>query len=336
MKKILAISIFLLSVLPGGECLAQDSLNLRTVGVWPYGLTNAVNKYISGGHDYILMGSGRRISLLNVDDPAHPCITGETGVADDINKIWADGNYAYTAHGHSGVSIIDLTDPHHIRGSYKTEGPAKDIEVRWPYAYVAVDSQGLTVLNISDPADPFLVSRLNFSGETIGIGLGGNYAFLASGGNGVRVLNIGNPNVPTLIASCNSLGYVYDVSVSGSYAYVAAGDSGLRVMDISNISAPVPSSKFKFQNKARAAVRSGDNVFVAGDFAGLRIINAATPGKIGEVGYFKTAYNVVDLCMIGDHAFLADRAGGLRVIDVSQIKNPVPASSTPRDMPRTC
>jgi hypothetical protein len=107
--------LVLLSWLAGSSLtVASDSLNVRKVGSWPYGLSCAIAIDSSDGHKYAFTGFGGGIFVIDVDIPSAPVKVGE--VATDgyrINQIVINGNYAYLACNDKGLWIADISDPYH-------------------------------------------------------------------------------------------------------------------------------------------------------------------------------------------------------------------------------
>lgn len=110
---------------------------------------------VQGSYTYI--GVGPRLVILNISDPAHPAVVGQTAPLPGIVESAAvAGNYAYIADGNSGLRIIDVANPPvPIEvGACDTPGRAGDVVVTGNYAYVADLSGGLRIINIANPAAP--------------------------------------------------------------------------------------------------------------------------------------------------------------------------------------
>jgi hypothetical protein len=102
------------------------------------------------------------------------------------------------------------------------------------YAYVA-DTEGLHVLEISNPANPTLAGSYETREHVNGVHVAGDYAYIAATG-GLRVLDVSDHSKPTLASSYDTPGPAMDVHVEGDYAYVAVEETGLLVFDISDFS----------------------------------------------------------------------------------------------------
>ncbi|MDI6740162.1 MAG: hypothetical protein QME74_07340, partial [Candidatus Edwardsbacteria bacterium] len=130
---------------------AQDSSNVRTVGLWPYGPCYAAAYTNIGGTDYAVIGSGGGVMILNVSNPASPVKVGEIATPGLVQAVVVSGNYAYVADDTYGLRIINISNPAEA-GYYDTPGDAWGVAVSGNYAYVADWGSGLRVINISNPA----------------------------------------------------------------------------------------------------------------------------------------------------------------------------------------
>ena len=103
-----------------GVRAAQQGHNVELVGQIG-GFTWAVA--VQGNYAYI--GVGPRLVILDVSDPSHPAVVGQTGVLPDVVVgVAVAGSYAYVADWERGLRIIDVSDPAHPSeaGSYDTPG----------------------------------------------------------------------------------------------------------------------------------------------------------------------------------------------------------------------
>ena len=105
---------------------------------------------------------------------------------------------------------------------------------------------GVAIIDISNPASPFLASHYNPAGggqfkdvkSQNGIGF-----FASDNGGGVHVVDLANPAAPNLLSliTPNNGGFssIHNISVAGDYLYEADGRTPVvKVFDISNPSAP--------------------------------------------------------------------------------------------------
>jgi hypothetical protein len=136
--------------------------------------------------------------------------------------------------GVAAGDCIDYEDYLHWVGSVDTPGDAYDVAVSGSYAYIADNSSGLRIVDISNPANPQIVGFVITPGDAWGVAVSGIYAYVADEYAGLQVVDISNPASPQIVGSVNTPGDAYSVAVSGSCAYIA-DRFGLQVVDISNL-----------------------------------------------------------------------------------------------------
>ena len=77
-----------------------------------------------------------------------------------------------------------------MTGSYNTPGYAQEVAIVGDYAYVAVGSPGLQIIDISDSASPMLTGSYDTLGNAYGVAIIGDKAYVADGSSGLMVLDI--------------------------------------------------------------------------------------------------------------------------------------------------
>ena len=126
--------------------------------------------------------------------------------------------------------------------------------VRYPYAYVPYDPEGLYVLDITDPAKPKQVGYFNKKTKEGGdlyfndVAFYRNYALIALDYAGFLVLDISDPAKPREVAHVNpwpghtwesAPGHMIQLKVFGDRAYFPAGEDGVYIYDIKDPIKPV-------------------------------------------------------------------------------------------------
>ena len=107
-----------------------------------------------------------------------------------------------------------------------------DIAIQGDLAYVATDD-GLTIVDVSNPAAPRPLGSIDLGGETLGVAVKGSYAFLANASTDFNVVNVANPDAPFLVTSKSISGSAYDVAVKDDIAYVTSFGGELYLFRIS-------------------------------------------------------------------------------------------------------
>ncbi|MFN5064674.1 MAG: Calx-beta domain-containing protein [Aphanizomenon sp.] len=207
-----------------------------------------------------------------------------------------------------------------------------NLQIVGNYAYVATGSDGLEIIDISDPTNPIIKGRWNYnitsglvtSGSVYSVQVIGNYAYAASS-RGLEIIDISNPTAPTLKGNYNDSvwnvsGFGRRVQVLNDYAYMAAGDSGLQIIDISNPSNPTLKGNYDtgYANNVQVI---GNNAYVA-DVSGLQIIDISNPSNPTLKGNYNITDFTYDVQVLNDYAYIATGDSGLRIIDISNPSNP--------------
>ena len=150
-----------------------------------------------------------------------------------------------------------------------------------------------SVINVSDPANPVEVSRLNTNARKIV--LKGHLAYIASGPGGLKIYNLATPSNPVHVTTAtDESGSTFNaasvaISTDGRWAYVASTTAGLRVLDLNNPSSPVLRTTFDTPGSAYGVTlnSAGTIAYVADNSAGLRMINVSNPLNPSFIGAFE-------------------------------------------------
>jgi hypothetical protein len=257
--------------------------------------------------------------------------TGFKGVA-------VRGRYLYaTAGSPSRLQVVDLL-------SYNVPVNAGSVPLTSPnavalsgdYAFIADGAQGLSVVNISNPANPVFIKSAVLSGSANGVIVHGSYAYL-SAGDSLQVFNIEDPAAPFIIGFYPSAASINGLDVRGSLAFIADGayfDSNqIRVIDMSNLLNPT----LLGENTSYGAAATLMHVSVYGDYAYLTDTSPTTGGGLYAVkinppnvtplpsygpcrtGPGATAGLSDGVFAFGQYAYVADgdRDNGLAIIEIS-------------------
>ncbi len=114
-------------------------------------------------------------------------------------------------------------------GHFDTQGAAYGVAVSGSYAYVADDSDGLRVIDVSTPSAPVEVGSFTGSVNAFRVAISGTRAYLTNYGGGLHILDVTLPSTPVQVGLHETLALAYDVAATGSHAYVAAYDAGMEI-----------------------------------------------------------------------------------------------------------
>ncbi len=268
---------------------------------------------------YVYLGIGPRLAILDVSDPQHMQLIGQTDVFPGIvNAVVGVGDYVYVAAGTTGMYIVDvddLTTPQ-IVGYYAVPNGVSGMVAAGNYLYVTAGDGSLRVINVISPTNPTQAGFVSIAAAQ-DVAVAGNYAYVV-GGSRLTVVNITDPALPVVAGTLTVLqSTLRDVVVVGNLAYLAAGEKGLQMVNVANPAAPVLRGGYDTPGTATGVAVAGSYAYVTDGLQGMRIINVANPDAPTPVGLYDTSDMASAVVVNENIAFVADRYRGLRALDVS-------------------
>ena len=283
-------------------------------------------KAIAVQGDYAYVGTGIRLEVLDVSDPASRLVVGATKpFGGEVRDIVVADDYAYVATAGGGLNIVNISDPVQatVQGVYNTPGYTESVTVAGHYAYLADGPNGLSIVDISNSAKPVEIGAACELNYVFDVAIAGHFAYLAAAGAGLLVVDISNPAKPIEVGTYDTPGYAYGITISGTTLYIADGWEGLQIFDISNPAQTKIIGTYNTTGWAMDIAVVGTRLYVADAFGGLRIVditNAARPTEIGN--YTVPDGHAQSLAIIGSVAYVADIYHGVHIVDVSTPTQP--------------
>jgi hypothetical protein len=169
------------------------------------------------------------------------------GILSGGKSITIVGTYAYIC-CKAGLVVVSLEDPKHpcitaVLGDECLHEPAA-VQVQFRYGFVC-DHEGIKVLDVTDLAQPRLVSELHLEEEPHSIYVARTYAYVAGGKAGLIIINIENPEHPFVDQIYNAGGCIDDlhdvklgITYTSEFAYLADGENGLRIVQLTSPDTP--------------------------------------------------------------------------------------------------
>lgn len=258
-------------------------------------------------------------------------------VISNTQSTWSGGSYSVVITNFSGSvtsAIAALTVAETLTPAFSgnwpgyKSGDAYDVQVVGPYAYVATGA-GLSILNVSDAANPQLLGSYNTDTPATRIFVTNGNAWLLTISNEVasaRVnrIDVQNPAFPQKKAE-RIVTSPTDVTVAGSYAYVADG-TAVRIINSAGGLAGTLSSG---GSTARAVSVSGQYLYVAWSSNDIRVYsltNPISPLFVSSASGPVTDYPI-GMTISGNRIFTIPVSGGNVVgFQVANISNPLSPS----------
>ena len=203
-------------------------------------------------------------------------------------------------------------------GYYDTLGNAYSVQIVGNLAYVADDTYGLRIINVSNPAAPLQVGYYDTPGYARGVQIVGSLAYVADDTYGLRIINVSNPASPGQVGYYDTPGYARGVQIVGSLAYVADVSYGLQIIDVSNPGTPALKGSYDTPGTAVGVQVVGSLAYVADGTSGLRMIDVSNPAAPAEIGCWNTPGTSWNVQVVGNLVYVADYGSGLRIVQTSQ------------------
>ncbi len=327
-------------IVDGLAYLADSYSGFRIIDVSDPTLPREIGVFetVGSAHDVEIVGSVAYVAItvagagwlqtIDISTPAAPAGLDRISAPDSCFDVEVVGPLAYIT-GNGFIRVIDVSDPAALKqiGGVAL-GRGEDIEILGERAYLAASTEGLLIFDVSNPATPVEIGRLDTPGYAVDIELAGNLTFVADWDSSVRpssmrIIDASNAVVPAMLGEIFAGSSPLDVEVVDELAYVASSGWGpyLRIFDVSNPSQPFEIGATE-DGGARAVTVNGTLAYVV-SYRHLRIIDISTPSFPSEVALLEISRDLQDVEVAAGVAYVASYSAGLRIIDVSNPTDPI-------------
>jgi len=280
---------------------------------------------ISGNLAYVASTSG--LAIVNITNPNSPATVGSYSKSLTCASISLNGNYALIADC-TNLYVFNVTIPSNIQLTatntlYSTLGVSA---TSFSGNHLYIVSSALTIVDITNPLSPTLVSGAGLSNNPISIDISNNYAYTAytpQDGheivpNYIEIFNVLNPSSATLVTEIqtNSQG---GAIAQGNKLYLNINDNSVGIFDITQISNPVLLQTIFMGATVSSYVKfkiQGNYLYAFWGSAGLRVINIAgqTSQAVTSTYTSNSANNGI---VTGNNVFVADGLAGLTAVNAA-------------------
>ncbi|NTX49728.1 LVIVD repeat-containing protein [Myxococcus sp. CA039A] len=287
----------------GGEPESSGGLELLSEGYTPLG--HPLDLYVTKGHAYVVsipkqVRTGG-LSIFDVSNPRAPVLKKTLSLPGDNtwNGVWAKGDALYIASNTSGTLVYD----------------------------------------ISQPAEPLFIRGLTTGGTgTHTVLVDGDRLYSMAPGTGTFVHDISEPLSPRLLTvialpDAALLGGPHDTFVYENRLYVSDAFRGYFVVDVTDLDhvrelGGYVRPDFTFAHHSAVGTFAGRTIaFEGGEFqyAHLRVLDVTRPERIVKIGEFRTHRpftSIHNLLLRDNLLYIAWYQDGVRVLDVSNPTRP--------------
>jgi hypothetical protein len=151
-----------------------------------------------------------------------PEFVGSSGGA--VQAVVARGTLAFFGQG-GALVVLDLAGsgaPMQI-ARLPLRAAVDSIQLLGDLLYVANDTSGLLIVDVSDPRRPALRGSYQTPGVAYGVYAVGSLAYVAAGRSGLVIIDASDSAAPRLLGSLDTRGNAHAVEVVDNRAYIAGG-----------------------------------------------------------------------------------------------------------------
>ncbi|MGI9203739.1 MAG: Ig-like domain-containing protein [Woeseiaceae bacterium] len=198
------------------------------------------------------LGQNGGFAFFDISDPTNPSAAFVYNNADTNDMVephgygFSDGKLVYCTS--SGIVVWDISDPGDVRklsslGLGTSTGYGNvcwSVSYQAPYAYIGTGTGGLKIVDLTNPADPFLIRNIPTS-ELGGVNahnihVVGNFLFATATASkkGYLTLDISDPISPSLIDADSNplLPDIYSAHLNGNRFYALGSDGNFWVYSL--------------------------------------------------------------------------------------------------------
>lgn len=210
----------------------------------------------------------------------------------------------------------------HWVGSHPASVDAFDVAIRGNYAFLS--RSGLSVVDISDPANPVDVATLPVAGYPQYLEIEGDLLYMTLYTGGLAIFDVGIPAAPVLLSSFPFTGQAVDVAVDHGIALVTRYRASTVVLDVSDPRAPVVLSEISSVARTMGVGFAGTLAAICDETGKVAFWNLEVPSAPSPLGV-ASANNreVFDVLVDGGFAYVAAGTAGLVTIDATLPLAPV-------------
>ncbi len=257
-----------------------------------------------------------------------------------------DGDIIYVANGTSGLQVLKIAADGSISeiATYHLNngGSVRSLVKVSNYLFMACRSEGLLVLDVSDPVNPNFVYTYPTPDMATFLTLDGNTLYL-SDRNSLQIFDVSTPaESPVWLAELAAPSEFEHVVVSEGIAYIAGYYNGLFMVDVSDPNNPTIMDNTGGTGYGLWAIEKLNNyIFIGGEGSGLHVYDVRdpyNPSLVASLDLPSSADTPTTLDqppfhmkIKGSYLFVADGDHGIQVVDISDPSSPFIATeySTP-------
>ena len=301
----------------------------------------------------ITQNSTLALKQIGTLDVSSACDDQTEVTAEDM-ALSNDGNTIFLADGSAGLKVIDVSNPSDPKllaslDDACDKGKSKGgfgrritISPDGNTIYMADGLAGLKIVDVSRPACPHYLGKLDTKGFSHGITVSADNrtVYLADNGEdggtpGLRVIDVSNPSCPYFIAQRNEQWATQaTLSPDNNTLYITDKKAGILVIDARSCDLESATlGTYKVTDKGISAdiviSKDGSKAYVANKKPGIKILDVSDASAPKLISKFdadgmkgKSIAKSIALSKDGRKLYVANRKTGVQVLDVSDASAP--------------
>ncbi|MEO1271676.1 MAG: hypothetical protein AAFX99_26595, partial [Myxococcota bacterium] len=164
------------------------------------------------------------------------------------------------------------------RETLQTPGPVHSI-ARQGAAMMLTDLyNGIYLVDLTQPQDPFLLGEVNLDGLTTGLAMESlERVYISQGADGVTTWDLSEPAEPLELGRLETPGWAASVTWANGLLYVADRSAGLMVVDMTDPATPEVLGTLALDGLARDISVVDGVAYVAATYGGLFVVDVSQP-----------------------------------------------------------
>ena len=251
------------------------------------------------------------------------------------------GSAVYMLGYNNEADVVDFTtDPPSKIGGFSYLGSGIDIGIEQGFAYIAQGGNGVSVVDVTDQANPTVTTTLNAGSDAWKVDLGNLSLVVARGFQTERISlwSLVNPAMPTYTGGSTEGLNIQTAKKLGDILFAADSGQNLYSFDISNTATPTLTGTLdigffggimdlggSFSGFRSAEAGSGSGVagpaqtyvYIATGSLGLIVVDATDPAAMKIIGSYNTAEWTMSVEYFNGLLYVGDAFGGANVLELT-------------------
>lgn len=284
--------------------------------------------------------------LFDITDPSQPQIYSEINFPGDYQNSYFTNNRFYIADLRHGIKIFDFGDSPEemlLVGQFFDGGFTSDVYVEDSIAYVANGHNGLNVVDVSDPTNPTILSKLNNESAYYYIvtAKDENVFLFNKYTSEIEIYDLSDPVNPLILSSNNysysthSAGCRFAIDNSKLYSAVTyssmflTSNAIIKVIDISNIHNTHAITSIDYHDLVYDIDVQDDVLFLL-DTDGLQIFDVSDPSNFTLLSTISYGYSfITGFTIENNYVYLTLYSEGLIILDITAPTQPIEVGTHP-------